>query len=358
MAAIDATVSNLIFALAGFVTQSTYKFYSPGNENRLFRLIYGIALSVICIWLIEFTLSHIFSNNNSYLLFLEKSALIRALFALLMISFVTIISWLFYYIDEKQKSNQRKSEAEILLRAAELATLRQQLQPHFLFNSLNSISALAGSKPEEARKMIQLLSDFLRGTLKKEDEQTIKLKDEIAHLNLYLEIEKVRFGYRLKTKVDVDENCADLKLPSLLLQPVVENAIKFDDKNIDKTKKKLEKIINHTFDKCTNIDGRKISLIINDMKNALDFYDYLKDLLCSKTIDTIIVKIITATKSNNLLLIEISNPYDEIETTASKGKGFGLNSLQRRLELVYNRKDLVEIKKDGKVFLTRIKIPQ
>ncbi len=306
MAAIDATVSNLIFALAGFVTQSTYKFYSPGNENRLFRLIYGIALSVICIWLIEFTLSHIFSNNNSYLLFLEKSALIRALFALLMISFVTIISWLFYYIDEKQKSNQRKSEAEILLRAAELATLRQQLQPHFLFNSLNSISALAGSKPEEARKMIQLLSDFLRGTLKKEDEQTIKLKDEIAHLNLYLEIEKVRFGYRLKTKVDVDENCADLKLPSLLLQPVVENAIKFGLYN---------------------------------------------------TIEAIEI-IITATKSNNLLLIEISNPYDEIETTASKGKGFGLNSLQRRLELVYNRKDLVEIKKDGKVFLTRIKIPQ
>ncbi len=306
MAAIDATVSNLIFALAGFVTQSTYKFYSPGNENRLFRLIYGIALSVICIWLIEFTLSHIFSNNNSYLLFLEKSALIRALFALLMISFVTIISWLFYYIDEKQKSNQRKSEAEILLRAAELATLRQQLQPHFLFNSLNSISALAGSKPEEARKMIQLLSDFLRGTLKKEDEQTIKLKDEIAHLNLYLEIEKVRFGYRLKTKVDVDENCADLKLPSLLLQPVVENAIKFGLYN---------------------------------------------------TIEAIEI-IITATKSNNLLLIEISNPYDENETTASKGKGFGLNSLQRRLELVYNRKDLVEIKKDGKVFLTRIKIPQ
>ncbi len=306
IAAIDATISNIIFALAGFVTQSTYKFYSPGNENRLFRLLYGIALSVICIWLIEFSLSSIFSNNNSYILFLEKSSLIRALFALLMISFITIISWLFYYIDEKQKSNQRKSEAEILLRAAELASLRQQLQPHFLFNSLNSISALAGSKPDEARKMIQLLSDFLRGTLKKDDENLIQLKDEIAHLNLYLEIEKVRFGYRLNTNIKVDENCFDLKLPSLLLQPVVENAIKFGLYN---------------------------------------------------TIEPVEIAI-KATLSNKLLLIEISNPYDENESTMNKGKGFGLNSLHRRLQLIYNRKDLVEIIKDGKLFLTRIKIPQ
>jgi sensor histidine kinase YesM len=303
---IDAAVSNLIFALAGFVTQSTYKFYSPGNENRLFRLIYGIALSVICIWLIEFSLSYIFSENLSYLSFLESSSLIRALFALLMITFVTIISWLFYYIEEKQKSNQRKSEAEILLRAAELASLRQQLQPHFLFNSLNSISSLAGSKPEEARKMIQLLSDFLRGTLKKEDEQMLKLQDEITHLKLYLEIEKVRFGYRLNTNIQVDENCLELKLPGLLLQPVIENAIKFG------------------------------------LYNTLEAIE-------------ITVK---AQLKNNLLVIEICNPFDEINHSEKKGEGFGLGSLQRRLELLYNRKDLLEINKENQLFLTRIKIPQ
>jgi len=306
MAAIDASVSNLIFALAGFVTHSTYKFYSPGNENRLFRLIYGIALSIICIWVIDMLLSYIFSDNIIYLQFLNDSWLIRALFALLMISFVTIISWLFYYIDEKQKSSQRKSEAEILLRAAELANLRQQLQPHFLFNSLNSISALVGNKPEEARKMIQLLSDFLRGTLKKDDEQNIQLKDEIAHLNLYLEIEKVRFGYRLNTKITVNENCLALFVPSLLLQPVVENAIKFG------------------------------------LYNTLESIDIT----------------LNAEVKNNLLIIEISNPFDENDLPANKGKGFGLNSLQRRLELVYSRNDLLEIKKQNNIFLTRIKIPQ
>lgn len=306
IATTDAAVSNLIFALAGFVTQSTYKFYSPGKENRLFRLAYGLGLSIICIWLIQFTLSYIFENNPAYLVFLDKSSPVRTVFALLMIAIVTIVSWLLYYIEEKQKSNERKSEAEILLRAAELASLRQQLQPHFLFNSLNSISALAGSKPEEARKMIQLLSDFLRGTLKKEDEQTNQLKDEIKHLNLYLEIEKVRFGYRLQTRLEMDDNCLALYLPSLLLQPVVENAIKFGLYN---------------------------------------------------TIDSIEVSI-KAVRAKNMLIIEICNPYDEDNTKSTKGEGFGLNSLQRRLELIYNRKDLLEIKKDGKLFLTRIKIPQ
>src|SRR5690606_35869240 len=114
-----------------------------------------------------------------------------------------------------------------LLRSAELAKLRQQLQPHFLFNSLNSISALAGSKPEEARKMVHQLSEFLRGTLHKDEQTLVPFSDELRHLQLYLDIEKVRFGNRLKTEIDTHETCLNLKLPSLILQPVVENAIKF-----------------------------------------------------------------------------------------------------------------------------------
>ena len=90
----------------------------------------------------------------------------------------------------QQKSSSEKIEQETLKfsREAELASLRQQLQPHFLFNSLNSISALAGSKPEQARLMIQQLSDFLRGTIKKDDQQFVTLDEELNHLQLYLEI--------------------------------------------------------------------------------------------------------------------------------------------------------------------------
>ena len=110
---------------------------------------------------------------------------------------------------------------------AELYKLRQQLQPHFLFNSLNSISALTGSQPEKARHMINQLSEFLRGTLKKDEKQWNTLEEEMQYLELYLEIEKVRFGYRLQTNILCEEEALKLELPAMLLQPVVENAIKF-----------------------------------------------------------------------------------------------------------------------------------
>src|SRR5258708_40173562 len=96
-----------------------------------------------------------------------------------------------------------------------------------LFNSINSISAITGSKPEQARKMIQQLSDFLRGNLKKEEQQWVPLSEELQYLELYLDIEKVRFGHRLSTEISCEEGCLGLKLPPMLLQPIVENAIKF-----------------------------------------------------------------------------------------------------------------------------------
>ena len=136
-----------------------------------------------------------------------------------------VIIW--YNWQEQQKNEERKTDAEKLAKEAELFKLRQQLQPHFLFNSLNSINALIGIRPEEARKMVQQLSDFLRGTIKKEETQWVKLKEEMQYLQLYLDIEKVRFGNRLATVIEIDEATQQMKLPALLLQPIVENAIKF-----------------------------------------------------------------------------------------------------------------------------------
>ena len=107
------------------------------------------------------------------------------------------MSLLWFSQKEEKNINERKIDAERLTKEAELFKLRQQLQPHFLFNSLNSINALISVQPEQARKMIQQLSDFLRGTLKKEDQQWVNLSEELQYLQLYLDIEKVRFGHRL-----------------------------------------------------------------------------------------------------------------------------------------------------------------
>ena len=86
---------------------------------------------------------------------------IRSMYAFLMVAFITVLNWVLSQMEVKQAQDQRKAETDQIAVEVELVRLRQQLQPHFLFNSLNSISALAGSRPNEAREMIQKLSDFL-----------------------------------------------------------------------------------------------------------------------------------------------------------------------------------------------------
>ena len=159
--------------------------------------------------------------------FLIQSEVLRAAIDFMAIGWMAMISIIYYSQIDQKENEKRKSEAEKLARDAELYNLRQQLQPHFLFNSLNSINALIGFKPDEARRMIHQLSDFLRGTLKKDDQLQVPLTDELTHLNLYLDIEKVRFGHRLQTEISCDERSGAALLPSMLLQPIVENAIKF-----------------------------------------------------------------------------------------------------------------------------------
>jgi LytS/YehU family sensor histidine kinase len=213
---------------------------------------------------------------------------------------------LWYSFQDQKETEQRKKDAEALNREAELIALRRQLQPHFLFNSLNSISALVGTRPEEARNMIHQLSDFLRGTIRKDDDQLLTLGEELQHLQLYLDIEKVRFGHRLITSIHTSEESDRMKLPALILQPIVENAIKFG------------------------------------------LYDITGD-----------VKIIIFAKSEGQELhVTVQNPFDAETARPQKGTGFGLDSVQRRLYLLYARTDLLATSASGNLFTTQIKIPQ
>jgi LytS/YehU family sensor histidine kinase len=216
-----------------------------------------------------------------------------------------ILSVLWYSSEEEQENRQRRNDAERLAKEAELFKLRQQLAPHFLFNSLNSISALIGSRPEQARRMIQQLSDFLRGNLRKEDQQWIPLAEELQYLELYLEIEKVRFGHRLSTELDYAPECLEYRLPSMLLQPIVENAIKFG------------------------------------------LYDTTESVTIS----------IRARLVDNYIRIEVVNPFDPETSRPKKGTGFGLTSIQRRLYLLFARPDLLETRVEENLFITTVSIP-
>jgi two-component system, LytTR family, sensor histidine kinase AlgZ len=134
--------------------------------------------------------------------------------------------YLFLAFEASHAAERRVLETEVTAREAELRALRAQLNPHFLFNSLNSINALVGTDPEAARRMCEGLGDFLRRTLALGAREAVTLGEELALVDRYLGIEQVRFGERLRVERAVDPEAAACRVPPLLLQPLVENAIK------------------------------------------------------------------------------------------------------------------------------------
>ena len=143
-------------------------------------------------------------------------------------------------------------------------------------------------------------------SLKREEQQWIPLQEELEYLQLYLEIEKVRFGNRLSTVFDTASESLQMKIPAMLLQPLVENAIKFG------------------------------------------LYDTVGEVVIT----------VTAKEDQNNLIIEIKNPFDPSSAVPKSGTGFGLNSIQRRLSLLFYRNDLLTTQQNENTFTTTIKIPQ
>jgi two-component system LytT family sensor kinase len=305
VAVTDAAVSNLLLAAICLLVSNNMRYYRPRKGKYIYILILCAAVSGLWVLVLKFLLHELSGSDEVYMSFLRISMPIRFPIALLATGCMSLISELWYAQEEQKEIEQRSIAASQLAKDAELYKLRQQLQPHFLFNSLNSISALVTSRPEQARKMIQQLSDFLRGTLKKEENQWITLEEELQHLELYLDIEKVRFGHRLHTELAYGEGATAQRIPHMLLQPVVENAIKFG------------------------------------------LYDTTGDVTIT----------ITANVTDGYLEITVQNPFDPETSSPRQGTGFGLNSVQRRLYLLFARNDLLMTTAEGHLFTTIIKIP-
>lgn len=148
-------------------------------------------------------------------------------------SYFLILGWSGLYFGLKfarmlQEEQQRSIKAESMAHEAQLRMLRYQLNPHFLFNTLNAISTLVLDKnTSRANEMVSKLSNFLRYSLDKDPMQKVDLDHEINTMKLYLEIEQVRFDDRLKVVIDVSEEASKALVPSLILQPLVENSIKY-----------------------------------------------------------------------------------------------------------------------------------
>jgi len=304
LAIYDSTISNILLAGIALLITISLHYYNPNNNRYVYLAGLVTVLSVIWISISRGMLMLMMGHVADYEHFFSTSFPLRFVFALLVLGCIALISVLWYTIQDQQANEERKTETDKLSKDAELFKLRQQLQPHFLFNSLNSINALIVSQPQKARTMIQQLSDFLRGTLKKEEHQWNSLAEELEYLTLYLDIEKVRFGHRLQTHI-INHAPATAQIPVLLLQPVVENAIKFG------------------------------------------LYDTTGDILIT----------IEAWQENDQLFIRVKNPFDSSTSSKRSGTGFGLRSIERRLFLLFGRKNLLQTKWEADIFITTISVP-
>ena len=305
LALADSGLFTLGFMLGVFVLERIFSFYIPKGGNNWLLLIIPLLMSLITVWAHAYIQSWFFDADPDYSQFLLDHRFLRWAVLGLAEVLVALIAIVVSKLEQQEESQQRETMMNELSKEAELTLLRQQLQPHFLFNSLNSINALVVSQPQKAREMVIQLSEFLRGTIRKDPQKWGSISEELAYLRLYLDIEKVRFGHRLKINFDIEEGAESLQLPQLLIQPLLENAIKYG------------------------------------------LYGVTEEV----SID------LSISKNQNYLMISISNPYDS-EVAPAKGTGFGLNSVERRLFLLFGRKDLLETKQMDSNFNVKLKIPQ
>ena len=303
-ALIESIASTTILTGITFIITNNMKYYLPENDRWWYMLAISALGSLLWLVLLQMVLKFLPSSKTD-LTFFKETWTIRYVTGLLLIGSISTFTLLWYSQLAEKETARRKTEMEKLAKDAELIKLRQQLQPHFLFNSLNSIGALVKSNPEKARQMIHQLSDFLRGTMRKDDHQLISIKDELEQLNLYLEIEKVRFGYRLQTKIVCSQELLTMQIPAFILQPLVENAIKFG------------------------------------------LYD---------TIDDVLIEV-NFQKNDQLLRIQIQNPFDETTFESLQGTGFGLSSIKKQLYLLYGRTNLLKTERLNNIFISTIYIP-
>ncbi len=304
----DSIVFNLFFAIAGYTLWFVIKYNlkdKPTGIDLFFQHLM-VAAVIITIWYLVsyYTLSGFFHGDADYLLFLKESTPWRIITGLFYYIVYVLIYYLILYYEDLQQKLKREGELKTLVKEAELDALKSQINPHFLFNSLNSVSSLTLSKPDKAQEMVIKLSDFLRYSLSSDRKSTTTLKKEFENIKRYLDIEKVRFGERLNFAPNIPDECLSAEVPGLILQPLMENAIKHG-------------VYNST---------EEVKIVLSCEKNE-DF-----------------------------ITITISNKYDP-SAIRKKGEGIGLKNIKTRLLIIYHRNDLLQTGSDGKTFVAKLKIP-
>jgi len=217
---------------------------------------------------------------------------------------VVLLHYLYFAIDKTRRLEQAALQQKLLISQAELQTLKATVHPHFLFNSLNTLSNIALSDPEKAHRFCLLLAEFLRYSVAYSRKSSASLRDELEHVQNYLGIERERFGERLETVFEIDDEVLGAQVPPMVLFPIVENAIK------------------HGID--SRLEGGVLKVNVR--------------------------------RNNDTLVIEIDNPVDELGRK-QRGTGHGLAAAEQRLKNRYGER--ARLKKEAQTgqFTVSLYIP-
>jgi two-component system, LytTR family, sensor kinase len=281
--------------------------YNSLEEFSIGRILlfHFIAASILCaIWFyLSLAIYKPFFSEESH--FLEDGLPSKIFAGYVMYAIYLIFFYAVNYYQSLKEKIKKEVEYKTLIREAELQALKSQINPHFLFNSLNSISSLTVSNPEKAQEMVINLSTFMRYSLMHNEKEMVSFTRELENIKLYLGIEKVRFGKKLNAEFEIDEHCLQAEIPNMILQPLFENAIKYG---------------------------------------------------VYETTEQVTIKT-TCQCDGNVLKITIVNDYDS-SSMKRKGEGIGLRNIRKRMQIIYNQPDLIKITDLKTSFEVQIIIPQ
>lgn len=304
----DSIVFNLIFACMGLGFWYLVKFSIPKDitDSKPFITLGSAGIITLFLWIwISTSILQLLQSEEYYQQTLDNTLLWHIISGAFYYIVIVLVYYLILYNQNLQEQKNRQLQLATEVKEAELRMLKSQINPHFIFNSLNSINALTLTDPPKARQMIINLSSFLRYSIGKDNKETNNLGTELENIELYLSIEKVRFGDRLFFNNQVEDSCLNSSIPNMLLQPLFENAIKHG---------------------------------------------------VQESIDTITINL-KAHLSKGSLYVTISNNFDP-EAVSEKGAGIGLQNIRQRLTLIYGRQDLIKHQVNQNVFEVSLEIPQ
>ena len=243
-------------------------------------------------------------NKKGEWIFENKSDLLGIYYRLMLIAIWMLIYIVYHYVEKNRNNELDRLKLETTVKELELKTIKSHINPHFIFNSLNSIRALVDENPTRARRAITELSNILRSSMQAEKSETVTLEKELDIVKDYLALEQMRFEERLKIEFDIDDDTLQQPVPPMMLQTLVENAIKHG--------------------------------ISRQIKGGL-------------------VRVIALFNNNNMEL-RVQNT-GQLSTTPN-GDGFGIKSTQDRLNLMYQGKAVFEIRNlDTNMVESKVSIP-